>query len=369
MFEITPPCGYLQTGPPHNLSKSRLRVRTLLAVTLLVILAAPVRAQIVDSGQINEEIERTDDRILSWATGVVDFERGWVNYLDEKAGRVSFGDPKDPLGPNGEPFSLGDGGWITFSFLEPVGDGDGIDLAVFENGFESGGGVYMELGFVEVSSNGTDFVRLPNLARRETQPGAFEGSFSEDFYNLAGNFVGGTGIDLGDLLIDPDPLVIDGTVDLGNIQFVRVRDVIGDIAGPGTTFDSHGRAVADPFPTPFASGGMDITGVALLNPPVPSGIQDDIASSTGSNSARTMVAYPNPFADSVRLDLDSRSIRTVEILDARGRRVAALAAAANRPYVDWDGRNSHGQELPRGVYFVRGRDEQAVYTATIRKVR
>ncbi|PIE76834.1 hypothetical protein CSA17_00080 [bacterium DOLJORAL78_65_58] len=77
--------------------------------------------------------------------------------------------------------------------------------------------------------------------------------------------MGGTGFDLEDLIIAGDANVQSGLVDLNAISHVRVVDVVGDISGPGATFDFLGRPVADPYPTPFASSGMDITGVAGIH--------------------------------------------------------------------------------------------------------
>jgi hypothetical protein len=49
------------------------------------------------------------------------------------------------------------------------------------------------------------------------------------------------------------------------IIFVRIVDVIGDIADGGATQDHLGRATADPYPTEGESCGMDLTGVAVIN--------------------------------------------------------------------------------------------------------
>jgi len=145
-----------------------------------------------------------------------------------------------------------------------IANGSGDDFVVFENGFEWNG-VFMELGFVEVSSNGVDFSRLPALCRSTTQPGPWDTSDSDLFYNLAGNFVGGTGFDLQDLIIADDPNVAGGVVDPDHIIFVRIVDVIGDVADGGATRDHLGRATADPYPTAGESCGMDLTGVAVIN--------------------------------------------------------------------------------------------------------
>jgi hypothetical protein len=58
-------------------------------------------------------------------------------------------------------------GRITLSFGQPITNGPGPDFAVFENGFISAGGagvygqIFAELGYVEVSTNGSCFARFP----------------------------------------------------------------------------------------------------------------------------------------------------------------------------------------------------------------
>jgi hypothetical protein len=224
-----------------------------------------VHAVFTDTGQVNPEIARTDPAIQAWASGVDGFDRGPMDYQNPGGGDASFGMPTDVLGPTGTPFSLGDGGWITLTFDAPIANGAGADLAVFENGFEFSGSVYMEIGFVEVSSDGAVFSRLPSICRRTTQPGSFEASDPADFYNLGGNYAGGTGIDLQDLVTAADPNVLSGDVDLSGITHVRIVDVIGHIENGGATQDYFGTPVADPYPTAFASGGMDLTGVGAIN--------------------------------------------------------------------------------------------------------
>jgi len=249
----------------NNLLTSKLKRGTLGLIVALVILAAtPVLAQFNDSGQVNNEYQRTEGLLMNWADDVVDYTRGFQDYAQPELGYVSNGEPTDILGSTGTPFSLGDGGSITVTFPTTIVNNQGDDFVVFENGFVWQG-VFMELGFVEVSSDGIIFSRFPSLCRRETQPGAWDTSDPALFYNLAGNFEGGTGFDLDDLMLSGDANVLSGSVQLNAITHVRVVDVVGDISGSGATFDFLGRAVADPYPTASTSSGMDITGIAVLN--------------------------------------------------------------------------------------------------------
>ncbi len=240
---------------------NRLQIATFV---FLILMPALAWSQFTDSGQVNNEYSRENALLTFWSAMVVDFDRGYQDYQDPSLGYASYGEASDILGNAGTPFSLGDGGHITLGFDQLITNGPGDDLVVFENGFEWQG-VYMELGFVEVSSNGVDFSRFPSFCRRTTQPGPWDTSDPADFYNLAGNFLGGTGFDLQDLILAGDAKVAAGLVDLEHIVFVRVVDVIGDISDGGATQDFLGRPVVDPYPTATASCGMDITGVAGIH--------------------------------------------------------------------------------------------------------
>ena len=195
-------------------------MRTMTSLIIALFLSLPAVAQFSDSGQVNSEYDRTDASLVSWASLVISLDRGYQDYRQPELGLASLGSPADCLGPAGTPVSLGDGGSITLGFDVEISNGVGDDFVVFENGF-AWNGVFMELGFVEISSNGIDFSRLPALCRRSTQPGPWDTSAPELFYNLAGNFVGGTGFDLQDLMMSGDPNVANGVVDPDHIIFVR----------------------------------------------------------------------------------------------------------------------------------------------------
>jgi hypothetical protein len=62
-------------------------------------------------------------------------------------------------------------------------------------------------------------------------------------------------------------------VDVGNINFVRVVDVVGSINSTLGSRDSLGNLINDPYPTAFASGGFDLSGVGALHMvPEPGGL-------------------------------------------------------------------------------------------------
>jgi hypothetical protein len=156
--------------------------------------------------------------------------------------------------------SLGDGGRITLTFEQPITDGPGADFAVFENGFADG---FLELAFVEVSSNGVDFVRFAatSLTPTVAQVGSFDLLDATNLHNLAGKYRAGFGtpFDLSDVA-RLSPLV-----NVAQIAFVRLIDVVGSIDPAFRTLDALGTPVNDPYPTAFASGGFDLDAVGVIN--------------------------------------------------------------------------------------------------------
>lgn len=211
-------------------------------------------------------VAHTDPGIAGWATGFADLVRGLAQIDTPAYGHASFGVGEYSLGAVRretqddvyDVVSLGDGGRITLTFSEPLGDGPGWDFAVFENGFA---GSFLELAFVEVSSDGVNFFRFDAYSETPTatQIGSFGVIDPTNVRNLAGKYVGGYGtpFDLAELA-GRSPLL-----DVHAITHVRVIDVIGTIDPAYASTDALGRIVNEPWPTPFATGGFDLDGVAV----------------------------------------------------------------------------------------------------------
>ena len=233
------------------------------------LLASLGSAAVAVAGPYTEAgIAAGDARFVGFATGVSALVRGPIDATNPSAGLATQGDASGAIGaPGNGVVSLGDGGSITVTFARPIVDGAGADFAVFENGFASGAGLFAELGFVEVSSNGTDFARFAAISRTQTatQVGAFETIDPTDVRNLAGKHAGGTGtpFDLAELVgLNP-------AVDVNAIRYVRVVDVVGSIDPKYGARDSLGTLINDPFTTPYASGGFDLDAVGVINVPEP----------------------------------------------------------------------------------------------------
>jgi hypothetical protein len=193
-----------------------------------------------------------------------------------------YADPTKALGgPRGEGdymgslhvLSLGKNGDITFGFDVTIKNGPGYDFIVFENPFyiySQPGKVFAELMYVEVSSDGTNFARFPSISNTPG-PGAVD---PDDVTNLAGVWpvyanvdendidpcdpavAGGDAFDLNDLL--NHPLVQSGDVDLQNINYIKLIDIVGD----GSCLDSQGNPIYDPTDM---DNGADIDAISVIN--------------------------------------------------------------------------------------------------------
>jgi hypothetical protein len=237
-----------------------------------------------------------------WASGVVDYYQApGVDFL--------WSDPNAVLGPatgdNMDIFSLGDlsreqvqegekSGWITVTFSEPFGNVNGYDFAVFENGMVSEsttsagsvkGELLAELAFVEVSSDGENFVRFPSVSLNEKPGNLYSTVNPKLVYNLAGkhpnayNVCTGTPFDLQQLANLPD--VVSELVDINNINFVRIVDIpgTGDFydnavlntepnTDPNWALFANNHPVFDEWNTSLVpyhpSGGFDLEAVGVL---------------------------------------------------------------------------------------------------------
>lgn len=235
--------------------------------------------------------------------------RGWAtaveSYEPAPGVGIDWDDPNKVLGPatgnHIDIVSLGDlnqgqidnsdpPGQITLSFSETIRDVNGYDFVVFENGFisnydTSGGSVtgemFAELGYVEVSSNGEDFVRFSPVSLTPGLVGAYGTIEISNIFNLvgkhpnAGGVCTGTPFDLSEIADDPN--VVSSIVDINNISYVRIVD----IPGSGDFYDEAVKYI-DPNSWPdwanyyinhsiydawvtWDSGGLDLEAIGVLH--------------------------------------------------------------------------------------------------------
>ena len=259
-------------------------------------------------------IHKDSSAIIAWASGI-EVSRGLINISDpsqthEGSNYASFGVSENALGPaegtSENVVSLGDGGVATLTFTKPIKNGPGPDFCIFENSFSD---TYLELAFVEVSSDGIRFVRFPaiSLTQTDEQINAFGALDATKIHNLAGKYrqVYGTPFDLEDLIDSTD-------IDLNNITHVRIIDVVGSINPSYGTTDSQGNFINDLFPTPFFSGGFDLDAVGVIHE------QNEV--NLIENEIFTIEIYPNPATNFFYLHCSSEVQKSqIRIVDVYGK--------------------------------------------------
>lgn len=285
-------------------------------------------------------MHKDSSAFVAWATGCT-VVRGPQDISDPSLAPASVGVQANVVGmPNGNVLSLGDGGSATLTFAQPIINGPGWDFAVFENGFND---TFLELAFVEVSSNGTDFVRFPatSLTQTDTQIDGFGALDATKLNNLAGKYRAqyGTPFDLDELADGPG-------LDVDAVTHVRIVDVVGCIQDTYATHDHLGNKVNDPWATPFASSGFDLDGVGVIHQ-LTTGVDEVFAIRTD------LQLFPNPAETSSRLGYTVHGHTSIHIgiTDATGRSIRQLPAMTRTP-------GRHEQEvdlagLPTGLYFVQ----------------
>jgi len=206
-------------------------------------------------------ISRNNPALISWATGYSDYIVG--ENVDK-----TWQEPENALGvAEGNSFdivALGSGGMLTLTFDPSIENGEGWDFAVFENSFSDR---YLELAYVEVSSNGTDFVRFDAISLTADPVSGFGNIDPTDVDGLAGKYRQGYGTPFNLEDISDKPLVLSGDIDLSSISYIRIVDIVGD----GSYLDSRGEVIYDPYPT-AGSAGFDLDAVGVSNgAPYPAG--------------------------------------------------------------------------------------------------
>lgn len=246
-----------------------------------------------------EGIAMDDSKIKLWADGIT-VNRGYINIQnplaeDDGSVRASYGIPENALGQATgtatDVVSLGDSGTAVLTFSNNMNyvitNGEGADFVVFENAFNA---TNLELAFVEVSSDGVNFVRFPakSLTSTATQVGSFGALDPSKIFGMAGIHPAGVGTPF-----DLEILAGISGLDINQITHVKIVDAVGVISGVGTSFDTLNNPINDPFPTAFKSGGFDLEAVGVLN--------YDVASGVSAELSKLVSVYPNPTTSSITI--------------------------------------------------------------------
>jgi hypothetical protein len=275
-------------------------------------------------------IHKDSSVFIGWAAQC-SVTRGYQDIAQPSLGFVTAGVPENAIGAAGTNgvVSLGDGGSAILTFSQPIINGAGWDFAVFENAFQN---TFLELAFVEVSSDGVTYFRFPatSLIPFETQIGTFGEVDATLINNLAGKYrvQYGTPFDLEEL---------NGTVglDVNNITHIKIIDVVGSINPLYASYDAQATIVNDPYPTGFDQGGFDLDAVGVIH-------QQPVSVEENFNAYFSI--YPNPAAASILLENKEGKNIEVKIFNQTGEIVFNDNGQLSMPI--------SVSELSNGVYYI-----------------
>lgn len=289
-------------------------------------------------------IYKDSSLIKSWATTCI-IDRGYQNILRPSLGKTTFGDSTTALGiADNIVVSLGDRGVATLTFNGELFNGPGYDFAVFENGFEDAfDNYFLELAFVEVSSDGQNFFRFPSESFTDTsnQVKPFGTLDATNLYNLAGKYRSNCGTPF-----DLEEMKGIAGLDVNNITHVKIIDVVGSMIDSIASRDSKGIKVNDPFPTAFPSGGFDLDAVAAIHIK-PTGIKE--------NKIAQLGFYPNPTNGEINFKQTFQNAQ-LNIYSLDGRLVQNMKFQGN--LLDLS-------NLSSSIYFVQIQTEATIYQAKV----
>lgn len=218
----------------------------------------------------SDAVHKDSSIIRFWAINC-QVNRGFRRIDMPDSGLVSSGVELNAVGKSDAPsvVSLGDGGEAIVTFMGGINNGEGPDFVVFENGFGMGESAFLELAFVEASSDGVNYFRFPSLTTQDTlnQLEGFEYTDASHYHNLAGKYTVGYGVPF-DLSVLPDTVLLDKS----NITHIKIIDVVGSVDPNYCSRDSEGKIINDPWPTSFEQGGFDLDAVGVIHSTIPLGV-------------------------------------------------------------------------------------------------
>lgn len=321
-------------------------MKSLLLIFVSCFWAFTVSAQYAPQAGVSGStaISATSSQFVGWATSCT-IHRGYMDIANPSLGYVTAGDSSNAIGAvNHSIVSLGDSGVADLTFDHPIYNGAGPDFAVFENGFPNPANAeeaFLELAFVEVSSDGINYFRFPaNSNTQDTTQIRIAGDYmnARSLNNLAGKYIAnyGTPFDLEEL---------SGKVglDIDNITHVRIVDVVGSI-GAHASLDNAGRKINDPYPTAIPTGGFDLDAVGAIHQ------KSTSVSSFAANVGLSI--YPNPVADKLVLSVKTMQQNlSATLTDITGKvlQTQQLSLAVNEMNVS---------QYAQGIYYLILQDDK-----------
>ena len=280
-----------------------------------------------------------DFRIVEWAINC-EIIRGYLDISKPQNEFVSYGTENDVIGKvedgnTMKAISLGDSGVAIITFQTPIVNGSGYDFVVFENALNDS---FLELAFVEVSSDGVHYFRFPATSNTPTdkQVGSNGTVDATLINNLAGKYKVGWGTPF-----DLEELEDAENLDKNNIRYVKLIDVIGSINPLYASFDASGNIVNDPYPTSFASGGFDLTGVGVINN------KNNV--SVSEHEKLFVSVYPNPCRDFVYIHAKDCNLL---LYNSLGQKLHQQQVTENVFQLDMN-------NYPEGVYFIHLQNDRS----------
>ena len=275
-------------------------------------------------------IYKDSSAFVNWVTSCK-VVRGLQDVSTPTLGLANGGDSSMVIGIAGTNgvVSLGDGGSAICTFQYPIKNGIGNDFAVFENSFDD---TFLELAFVEVSSDGINFVRFPSHSLTDTtlQTNTFGTTDATKINNLAGKYRGsyGTPFDLQELAGNTN-------LNINAITHVKIIDVVGSVNKQYAKRDSYNNMINDPWPTPFPNGGFDLDAIGVIHQNTSVGLKEN-------DLDEKLSLYPNPIKKGETILLStSKDILFVSVYNFSGQKI--LTTKEN--FISTS-------ELTEGIYFI-----------------
>lgn len=238
-------------------------------------------------------LHKDNSAFVAWAKEC-SVTRGYKNISNQSLGFATVGGESMAIGPVGNGVvSLGDGGSAILTFQHPIKNGEGFDFAIFENAFND---TFLELAFVEVSSDGTNYVRFPATSNTQntSQIGPFDNvGEASKINNLAGKYKVnyGTPFDLNELSEN-------GLLDINAITHIKIIDVVGSINPLYASYDNNNNIINDPFPTGFDSGGFDLDAIGVIH--------QNTTNLTNEMKVSEISIFPNPIKRNENLKIQTK---------------------------------------------------------------
>lgn len=326
-----------------NLLKSNMKK---LAIAFLFFSLSAAAQFDPPAGQIGSLAVHKDSSVIKTWANTCEVTRGYQDISNPGLGLASAGSSSMAIGASDAGIvSLGDGGSAILTFNTAIKNDSGYDFAIFENSFSND---FLELAFVEVSSDGVNYFRFPATSNTQDtiQVGGFGWTDATKINNLAGKYKGqyGTPFDLEELKNEVG-------LDVNNITHVKIIDVVGSMDTAYASYDMNNNKINDPWPTAFASSGFDLEAVAVFH---------SLPASLEENKVLSFSVYPNPVSDVLVLNINEVNPYTISVLDIKGQ-VCGEYSGSGLFHMDVS-------QFKEGVYVLRVNSFNRVYVGKFAKM-